>query len=339
MKPIRLLLPALVAAILFGVLFTRCQQTTTTESSNNTDSIPLVLQALNTAIETHPDNPQGYIDRARWYSEQNMADSALSDVRRALTLDSLQPRIYIALADVYQLKGKFPEAEKALLKARAINPDDNEAKVAHARFYLVFKNYDEAIKLADEAIRQMPVNPEAYFVAGVTFLEKGDTLAAIKNLMKTTTQNPQHFDAWLRLGLLYDGKQNDLAEGYLKNAIRIKPESQAAWYLTGFFYQENGVYQKAIAAYDTVLKLNPRFRDALYNKGYIAMIVEEDYEKAISLFSQTLEISPEYTNAMYNRGYAYELSGDKEKAVADYQAVLRIAPEHQKANEAIRRLN
>lgn len=337
MIPFRSFFSFLLMVVLLIAGFAGCNQNPQTPVGGN-DSLPAALQRLNAAIIEDPGNAALYVDRARWNADHNLPDSALSDVRRALSLDSLNPSIYIALSDIYQLTGKFPEAEKAILKARSINPDHNEAIVAHARFYLIFKNYDEAIKLADEAIKKKPSNPKAYFVAGITFLEKGDTLAAIKNLMQATNYDNQYFDAWIRLALLYDGKQNDLAEGYFKNALRIQPESQAAWYLLGFFYQENGVYNKAIAAYDTVLKLNPRFRDALYNKGFIAMIIEEDYPKAISLFTQALEVSPEYADALYNRGYARELSGDSEKAILDYQAVLKLVPEHPKALEAIRRL-
>lgn len=301
-------------------------------------TIPAGLKALNQKIMEEPRNAQNFIDRSRWYTDHNQPDSALGDVRRALAIDSLNPAHYIALSDVYQLTGKFQDAEKALLKARAINPDDNEAMVAHARFYLVFKNYDEAFKLVDEAIKKTPRNPKAYFIAGLAFLEKGDTTGAIKNLMQATAQDNRYFDAWLRLALIYSKKQDQLAEGYFKTAIRLRNDSKAAWYLMGFFYQESGAYPKAIAAYDSVLKIDSVFRDAIYNKGYLALVVEEDYDKAIGLFDQALRASPDWTDALYNRGYAKELKGDIEKARYDYQSVIAIDPRHEMAIRALDRI-
>lgn len=324
-------------AMLSSLIWTGCQEKSPQQAPAN-DSAPSGLAALNIKIGEDPRNPYLYITRAQWFTDHSQPDSALIDIRHALSIDSLNPAFYITLSDVYQLTGRFPEAEKALLKARAIDPNNVEALVAHARFYLVFKNYDEAIRLANEAIAKKSLNPEAYFVAGLVFLEKNDTVKAIRSLMQATAQDKDYFDAWLRLAMIYDGKQNDLAEGYFKNAIRLRPESQAAWYLLGFFYQENGVYQKAVAAYDSVLRLNPGFREAIYNKGYIAMIIDDDYDRAVELFNQALQVSPGWTDALYNRGYAFELKGEMEKAIADYQEVLKLDPSYKKATDGLKRI-
>lgn len=321
-------------SLIVGLLLACAEQP---EKATADQTISPELKALNLKIAGEPQNAQNFVDRSRWYSDHNQPDSALRDVRRALAIDSLNPAHYIALSEVYQFTGKFQDAEKALIKARALNPDDNEARIAHARFYLVFKNYEEAIKLVEEAIKKTPRNPKAYFIAGLVFLEKGDTTAAIRNLMQATAQDNRYFDAWLRLALIYSKKQDQLAEGYFKTALRLRSDSKAAWYLMGFFYQESGAYQKAIAAYDSVLKIDPGFRDAIYNKGYVAMVVDEDYDKAIGLFEQALRVSPNWTNALYNLGYARELQGDIEKARNDYQAVIAIDPGHEMARKALDR--
>ncbi len=321
---------------MFSGIWSACQNHQKHALSAN-DSISPELSALSRKILNDPTNPNNYIERSKWFTDHNQPDSALLDVRKSIGLDSLNPEGYIALSDVYQLTGKFSEAEKALLKARAIAPDNNEAMVAHARFYLVFKNYDEAFKLADQAINKTPFNPKAYFIAGIAYLEKGDTLSGIKNLMKATAQDNQYFDAWVRLALIYQKKQDQLSEGYFKNALKINSKNKAVWYLFGYFYQERGDYSKAIAAYDSVLAIDAHFRDAIYNKGYIAMVIEEDYDKAINLFSQSLQISPDWTNALYNRGYAYELKGEVEKAREDYKNVLKIDPQHTMAIKAMDR--
>lgn len=321
---------------LFSTIWSSCRNQQKHALSAN-DSISPEFSVLNQKILNDPSNPKNYIERSRWFTDHNQPDSALLDVRKAIGLDSLNPEGYLALSDVYQLTGKFPEAEKALLKARVIDPGNNEAMVAHARFYLIFKNYDEAFKLADQAIKKTPLNPKAYFIAAIAYLEKGDTLSGIKNLMKATAQDNQYFDAWVRLALIYQNKQDQLSEGYFKNALRINPKSKAVWYLIGYFYQERGDYPNAIAAYDSVLKIDARFRDAIYNKGYIAMIIEEDYDKAIGFFSQSLQVSPGWTDALYNRGYANELKGEIEKAREDYKTVLKIDPQYAMAIKAMDR--
>ena len=51
----------------------------------------------------------------------------------------------------------------------------------------------------------------------------------------------------------------------------------------------------------------------------------EDYEKAIADYSAAIRLAPDH-NTYCNRGEVYEQKGDYEKAIADYSAAIRLAP-------------
>jgi tetratricopeptide (TPR) repeat protein len=207
-----------------------------------------------------------------------------------------------------------------------------------ARINIIFKKSETAFHLIQKAIENKRINPQAYYLAGVGYLDMGDTLSAINSFQTATQQDMNHFDAWLYLGMIYKGKNYVLADGYFKNAIRINPESKVAWYLLGMHYQNLSKIKESESAYDSALRIDPRFKDALYAKGYLLLVETDKYEEAIKLFSDALIIDPKFTDALYNRGYAYELNGQKELAKKDYEDVLKLQANYSKAVQGLNRL-
>ncbi len=109
--------------------------------------------------------------------------------------------------------------------------------------------------------------------------------------------------------------------------------------MLGMFYQENGRYQEALEAYDTLAKVDSTFKDAPYNTGYIYLVYLHDFRKAASFFSIALRCDPGYIEAMFNRGYSYELAGEYSKAYQDYNHVLQLRTNYQKAIDGLNRID
>ena len=71
-----------------------------------------------------------------------------------------------------------------------------------------------------------------------------------------------------------------------------------------------------IADLDLVLKYSPKNVYAMYDKGYIYMIMQ-DNTAAVSAYSNAIEAKPDFGEAYYNRGLVYLRLGNKEKGLAD----------------------
>ena len=71
-----------------------------------------------------------------------------------------------------------------------------------------------------------------------------------------------------------------------------------------------------IADLDLVLKYSPKNVYAMYDKGYIYMIMQ-DNTAAVSAYSNAIEVKPDFGEAYYNRGLVYLRLGNKEKGLAD----------------------
>jgi tetratricopeptide (TPR) repeat protein len=64
-----------------------------------------------------------------------------------------------------------------------------------------------------------------------------------------------------------------------------------------------------------------------------------DFNKAITYFNQAVGLDDRYAEAFMNRGYCYEMLKDFGNAKADYEMVLKLIPNYEKAIEGMNRLD
>jgi tetratricopeptide (TPR) repeat protein len=235
--------------------------------------------------------------------------------------------------------GQPQNSRDALFKATSINPKDKDALLKLAKLYLIIKDYSKCYETVHQILSLDNTVASAYFTRAIGLLEQGDTNRAVTDLMQAVDNNQNYYEAYVQLGDLYAMKKDPLAEAYLKNALRIRPQSREANYMLGMYYQETAQYEKAITIYQNLSKTDSAFREASYNIGYIYLVYLKDFKKAIPFFTESLTKDPGYYQAYFNRGYAYELSGDYKKAAEDYQKALKIKVNYDKAVEGLNRLD
>ena len=96
------------------------------------------------------------------------------------------------------------------------------------------------------------------------------------------------------------------------------------WKETGC--RDGNRYQAAFACYDSILKIEPKFFAAYFNKGFVHLEYLQNYQGGIDEFTKAIVAFPGYYQAYYNRGLCYESMGLKASAEADYRAALKISP-------------
>ena len=68
--------------------------------------------------------------------------------------------------------------------------------------------------------------------------------------------------------------------------------------------------------YDMVIKLNPEFVYAYFNRGNLRC-VQRDFRAAIQDYTEAIQRDPEFAEAYFNRGLARLSLGDANRGVAD----------------------
>jgi len=327
--------------LLFGMSFLfGCGSGGSTEDrSGTTGSSTNYIEQLNRDIADDIGNPDLYGKRAEYYLAEHDFNHALKDINKAITLDDKNPSYYIILSDIQLLMGNSANCMNALNRAVALDPKNPDAQLKLAKLYLILQNYEATFRVLNELLKFDDYNPGAYFIRANANLEEGDTALAVRDLMKAVDQDQQFYDAYMLLGELFSLRNDPLAEGYLENALRIRPSSTDALYMLGMYYQETEQIDRALLAYDNIITIDSSFKMAPYNQGYIFLVYKQDFPAAVEAFSQAIRIDPDYVNAFFNRGFAYELNGQPEMAYDDYKTTLKLDVNNSKAIEGLNRLD
>ena len=323
------------------LLITSCRgrHEVTEKHISGKDTLTVLINDLSRKIADHPKDADLLQQRTKYYLMDHQEKLAFADISKAISLSPDKASLYITLSDVYLGMGKPDNCNEALQKALSIDPNNNSILTRLTKLSLIIKDYKATFQYARKALDVEPRNPQVYFTLALAFLEKGDTITAVEDFKKTIDQDQTFYEAYVELAELYSMKKDPITIDYLKNAVKLRPDSKEALYMLGMFYQDNGRYQEALETYDKLGKVDTTFKDAPYNTGYIYLVYLHDFRKAADYFSAALHRDPGYVEAYFNRGYSYELAGEYSKAYQDYKHVLQLRTNYQKAIDGLNRLD
>jgi tetratricopeptide (TPR) repeat protein len=126
--------------------------------------------------------------------------------------------------------------------------------------------------------------------------------------------------------------------------LRAKPISTdwllAAYFGRGLSYRDKGLQDLAIADFTSAIALKPKLQTLANLHSGIAMayISKHLYAESIASSSKVIELKPDDAAGYQLRGYAYELSGQRDKAIADYRIALKFNPDAENVKQALTRL-
>jgi tetratricopeptide (TPR) repeat protein len=324
----KLLFPITFVVVTFLFSCTAQVENTDVETQAG-ETVDSVLVSFNEQIKNNPKDASLYFGRAKHFFEKRKdVDGAMSDMARVFLLDSTKTEYYVYLSDLYLTKGLFPEVKSTLETGLVRDEENIDARMKLAEMHLYLREHKECLSNLDRVLRKDRYNAKAYFIKGMAFKEVGDTAKAVSSFHTTVEQDPDYFHAYMQLGLLYSLKNNKIALDYLNSAIKIKPTSIEAWYAAGKFCQDNGMIEKAKEAYHNILEIDPEYKHAHYNLGFIHSEYMSDYKMAIQHFSNAIQYAPDFHEAHYMRGFAYERLGDKKNAAINYTKSLQVEPDY-----------
>lgn len=306
---------------------------------NKNKAIPTdEIGKLSLKIEEDPKNAVLYAQRAKLYIDGQKIDSALKDISKAIAIDSNKSMFYVTLSDVYFAMGRISLCSKTLEQALMKDKKNIDAILKIAEINLYLKEYKISLENIEKALAIENLNPKAYFMKGMALKEYGDTFKAVEAFKKTIEQDANYYHSFIQLGILYAKKHDKLAIAYYNNAININPKSTEAFYGLAMYYQESGDLKNAIRNYEKIIEVDPNYKNAYYNLGYINLVFLKDYQKAVKCFTEAIANDSKYVEAYYNRGYSYELLKDFKNARIDYQNALKLKPDYTKPLEGLRRV-
>ena len=195
----------------------------------------------------------------------------------------------------------------------------------------------QSITTYSEIIGLDPGNTDAYLNRGSAYIQARQFELGLADYSHIIQIKPTVIEAWYNRGTAFvAARQFDAGIADLTEVIRQKPDYERAYCNRGMAYSEKSEYEKALQDLNTGIEkgsvpLCYFVRGELYFR-------KADYARAVEDFTEGLRLKPEYPQALVQRGRSYEQLGQREKALADFEAALSNAPRFIDAQEGIKRL-
>lgn len=194
------------------------------------------------------------------YLRERNPTLALRELQLAEQKDADNADIQNTLAQAYQQKHAFPEAERHYLKAIRLNRDNPTYQNNLAALYLDMERWDDAIRHFRKAADNLLfTSPEVALTGiGYAYFHKGEYLDAVAACKEAINHNPRYAQAQLRLGEAYYAldKTGPAIEAF-RQALNLSPNYTLAHYRLGQAYMKLKQPELAIASFREVLRLAP----------------------------------------------------------------------------------
>jgi tetratricopeptide (TPR) repeat protein len=249
------------------------------------------------------------------YNQQNEA------LKNFLLLTKLEPQNaenYYNAGQIYELQNRYDAALGFMKKAVLLNKNHSKA---HAEIGLMLyrtKQYNEAKKEIDLAIRLSPENYNSYYYLGKILKEAKDIQGAIKSFEKAQ-RSPEckqkaiieHGSCYLMAGR-FDTATVDFQRAIELDSNCINPETLYARYFLATCYEKSRKIDKAIEQWDIIYKKNKSFRDVSAKLSEYKELQSNDYMK--DYLTSNNETFFEICKNAVTKGFQYQvLSCDPQK--------------------------
>jgi len=218
-----------------------------------------------------------------------------------------------------------------------------QTAVTSAKVYMQQNNYDKAIEQCKVAIAQVPNDPDAYFILGQSYGEKGMYSEMIDALNKTVSINPKYspqvqeyktkyFTQLFNngVGLIKQGKYDQAAENY-RLCIAIFPQKTDSYKNLGYVYTQLKNDSAAIDTYKKAALVDSTDMEVQSSLG-VLYYRNKQYDKAVTALKTVLakakSDSKQYMDALFYTAYSYDLLQQGDKAIELYSNALKLNPDN-----------
>ncbi len=183
-------------------------------------------------------------------------DEALENAKNALRYKESAENYFI-YGKVNESLGKWPEAEKAYMKAMDKKDRYLEAEIRIADLERVMKKYNVANSYINMAVRQYPQSVEALLVRSEIFADQLQFQPAINDISTIILLDPENPEMYFKRALFYQAfTQHTNAILDLNKVLTLEPENARGYYKRAYSYEQLMQYKEAIKDYEMLRSLS-----------------------------------------------------------------------------------
>ena len=198
--------------------------------------------------------------------------------------------------------------------------------------------YDSALSVTDNAVKRAPDMASLWDIKATLYFENEDTTNAIRSFEKAIdiAPLPQYI---MSLGTIYAQTKNPKALA-LADALIGADQAKAAKeaiFIKGLYYNYTGDKKKAIALFDSCIRLDYTYMFA-YREKAIAFYDEGKYEDAIKVLTKAVTVQNNFDEGYYWLGNCYKKLNKKEEAIQSYHTALMYDKDFIEARDSLKTL-
>ena len=318
-------------------------------------------QTLAEAIKLDPHYAPAHIYRADALRSLGHLKQAKAHLETANELDPRNPYASLWLGELALAARQFETAHSHLQRALKLNPEQSEAHAALAQVARILGETDIATGHAHASrkrtkyaqmrdplwwdVLKLGVTAQRYAERGNRYLQQGDFKRAVSELEVAVSGINTDAHLWLNYGIaLLLHKQYSEAAAVLENTLTLIRDTEntprnpteiadlkvQSHYNLGLAYYHDGKIEKAIAAYQTAIQLEPTFADAYGGLGVIYWRLG-DLDAAMRHCQKAIKIAPENIEFHKNLTQMYWQKGMHDRAAIGYRIILELNPADENA--------
>lgn len=203
--------------------------------------------------------------------------------------------------------------------------------LAESRRLVQEKNYDQAIKMLEEIIKENPQIVDGILQLGNAYSEFNMPKEALACFYRVLEQKPDYQAAMINVvnSLIRLG-QFDKAIEEIQRFFKTFPRDHALYNELGTIYFLKKDYEKSLAALSKSLEIEQINPGACNRLGEI-YVIKKDYQTAETFLNRAKAINPTLQKLYYNLAQVEEARGNLDKATEYYKIEVENSPEAFKA--------
>jgi len=262
------------------------------------NKLPQALSQLQTQLSKDPNDASALMMLALLYERTNDFAQARDAYERLLRINPNSIAALNNLACLYA--DRLDDLGKAYdLVRKAREQQANDPAIADTFGWVLFKRgeYLQALPILQESAAKLPDSPEVQFHLGMTAYMMGQTdlaKVALQKAANAAKDFPGKEESNRRLALLKtgNGASPELSLSQLEAMVKEQPNDVISQMRLGEAYEKQGASDKAAAAFEQALKLNPGLAAAITKLAQLYAGPLQNKEKAFAYAKKARELTP-----------------------------------------------